>query len=103
MLGVRRDAPISEKTIVIEPHLGDLTRAEGTTITEFGPVPVSWTRDGDQLRFNLTVPANTKCVLRLPARAGHESIFLNGQSVAATRQGARLAVFLAPGPQQGSN
>jgi alpha-L-rhamnosidase len=103
VLGVRRDSPISEKTIVIEPHLGDLTRAEGTVVTEFGPVAVSWTRDGDQLRFKLTVPPNTKCVLRLPARAGHDSILLNGRSVDATRQGARLAVLLAPGPQQGSN
>jgi alpha-L-rhamnosidase len=103
VLGVRRDAPVAERTIVIEPHLGDLTRAEGTVVTEFGPVPVSWTRDGGELRFNLTVPANTKCVLRLPTRAGHDSIVLNGRSINATRQSARLTAFLPPGPQQGTN
>ena len=103
VLGVRRELPASEKSIVIEPHLGDLTHAEGSVVTEFGPVPVSWTRVGDELRFTLTVPANTKCMLRLPARPGHDSIVLNGRAVKGDRQGTRLSTMLAPGPQQGNN
>jgi hypothetical protein len=29
VLGVRRDAPVADKTIMIEPHLGDLAEATG--------------------------------------------------------------------------
>jgi hypothetical protein len=42
VLGVRRDGPVQNKTLLIEPRLGDLTEAAGTVVTEFGPVPVSW-------------------------------------------------------------
>jgi alpha-L-rhamnosidase len=41
VLGVRPDLPASQKRILIEPHLGDLTSAEGSVVTEFGLVPIS--------------------------------------------------------------
>ena len=54
---MRRDAPVGEKRIVIQPHLGDLTHAEGIVVTEFGPVPVSWKATNGVLSFTFTVPA----------------------------------------------
>ena len=75
VLGVRRDLPVSEKRLVIDPRLGDLTFAEGRVCTEFGVVDVSWKRDGDALNFTFTVPAGVTADLRL-AGAG----VLNGKT-----------------------
>ena len=101
VLGVRREAPVSEKTIVVEPHLGDLTAAEGSVSTEFGPVAVAWKRAGEGMEFTLTVPAGTRCLLRLPAHGGSDTVTINGRAVSAARQGGRLCVSLGTGLQQG--
>ena len=45
VLGVRLDGPVQNKSLLIEPRLGDLTEAEGTVVTEFGPVTVAWKRN----------------------------------------------------------
>ena len=58
VLGVRRDAPVWKHQLVIEPHLGDLTRAEGAVSTEFGLVTVSWKKEGGTLHFKVSVPEN---------------------------------------------
>ncbi len=41
VLGVHRDKPVWNKALLIEPHLGDLTSAEGKVVTEYGLVSVS--------------------------------------------------------------
>jgi alpha-L-rhamnosidase len=102
VLGVRRDVPVYSKELRIEPHLADLDRAQGTVITEFGPVPVAWTKAGVELKFTLKVPPGIKTTLSLPYRDGHESIQLDGKDVLGDRQGNRLEIPLRAGDHQGS-
>jgi hypothetical protein len=102
VLGVRRDAPVAAKELRIEPHLADLARAKGTVITEYGPVPVAWTKAGVELNFTLKVPPGIKTTLALPYRAGHESIRLDGRDVKGTCRGNRLEIPLRAGDHQGN-
>jgi len=101
VLGVRRDAPVWKHQLVIEPHLGDLTQAEGVVVTEFGPLPVAWQQANGVLHFNLTVPANTEAWFALPAKPGHEEIQVNGKPLRGTVQGARLGLALKSGAYSG--
>jgi len=69
VLGVRTEGPREARQLVIDPRLGELDYAEGTTLTEFGPVEVLWQRDEKQmLTFEVdnktTIPATVS--LRLP-------------------------------------
>jgi hypothetical protein len=48
VLGVRTEGPREARRLVVDPRLGDLDRAEGTTLTEFGPVSVRWRRETKQ-------------------------------------------------------
>jgi len=66
VLGVRLDGPVWNQRLVIEPRLGDLTSAEGVVVTEFGPVPVSWKRQDQELTFRFVVPKCIQTTLRLP-------------------------------------
>jgi len=100
VLGVRRDAPVREKQIIIEPHLADLTRAEGTVVTEFGPVPVSWKRQGTELAFRFEVPPGSTATLRLPDAAG-TALTLDGRRTDASVQGRRATVTVAAGVHEG--
>ena len=102
VLGVRRDDPVADKRIVIEPHLGDLTQAEGTVVTEFGLVPVAWQRTGEALEFSFTVPAGVQARLRLPALAGTTTVKLNGKAVNGKLAAGRLEVTLSAGRYTGN-
>ncbi len=102
VLGVRRDAPVSSKELLIEPHLADLDQAQGIVITEYGPVSVAWTKARGELKFSLTVPSGIKTTLSLPYRDAHESIRLDGQDVLGTHQGNRLEIPLRAGDHQAS-
>jgi hypothetical protein len=101
-LGVRRDAPVVEKTLLIEPHLGDLTEAEGVVVTEFGPVQISWKRAGEQWQFTFTAPAGVKSILRLPHKSGRDTVSLDGKTVPTTTKGSRLELVTEGGRHQGS-
>jgi hypothetical protein len=70
VLGVRRDGPVGEHRLLIEPRLADLSEASGTVVTEFGPVEVSWKKDAKGGEFHLTVPAGVQATLRLPQGGG---------------------------------
>ena len=100
VLGVRRDAPVASKQLRIEPHLGDLSGARGTVITEYGPVTVTWTKTGEELKLALTVPAGIRATLALPYHAGHETIRLDGKDVIGTHQANRLEIPLCAGDHQ---
>ncbi|MEI6604846.1 MAG: alpha-L-rhamnosidase C-terminal domain-containing protein [Verrucomicrobiota bacterium] len=80
VLGVRRDGPVWEKRLLLEPRLGDLTAAEGVVVTEHGPVPVSWkTADGGKaLTFDFTLPKGVQATVRLPKLSAAPSLTLNG-------------------------
>jgi alpha-L-rhamnosidase len=82
VLGVRLDGPVSGRALLIDPRLGDLSSAQGTVVTEFGPVPVSWRRSGDRLDFEFTVPEEVKATFRLPSGGGTARLVMDNQSVA---------------------
>ncbi len=102
VLGVRRDAPVWEKQLIIEPHLADLTHAEGVVITEFGPVSVAWKKPGEEWQFQLSVPENCAATLALPSLAGTPDIRLDGQRVAGQAKGTRYHIVVASGSHTGS-
>ncbi len=66
VLGVRRDGPVGNKHLLVEPRPGDLTSAEGVVVTEFGPVPVAWSLASGEVRLSCTVPAGVNVTLRMP-------------------------------------
>ena len=102
VLGVRRDAPIVEKCIVIQPHLGDLTYAAGAVVTEFGPVPVSWKVVDGTLDFAFTVPAGVKAAVSLPA-GPLGTVTLDGRPVATGARGRWRTLELGPGCHEGAS
>jgi len=101
VLGVRRDAPVSQKQLVIEPHLGDLTNAEGKVVTEFGIVPVSWQRQNDELSFKFEVPEKVRAILRLPD-GDADTLTLDGRKPKVEIQGRYLALTVSPGAHEGT-
>lgn len=67
VLGIRREAPVRARRLVIDPRPGDLESAHGVVVTEFGPVPVAWTRRDDVLQLEVTTPDRTVAEIRVPA------------------------------------
>jgi alpha-L-rhamnosidase len=102
VLGVRRDGPISDKHLLIEPHLGDLAQAQGIVVTEFGPVSISWTRDGASLNFNCAIPPGVKASLRLPHNPSANSLMLDGKSIKARKAGIRWVTNIGAGEHTGT-
>jgi alpha-L-rhamnosidase len=102
VLGVRRDAPVWKHELVIEPHLGDLTHAEGVVVTEFGPAAVAWKIENGFLNFKITVPKNTEAALKLPCQAGATSVLLDGKTGAGKPDGQRCVFRIGPDDHVGS-
>lgn len=102
VLGVRRDEPVIQKTLLIEPHLGDLTMVEGKVATEFGLVSTSWTKAGNELDFKLNVPSGITTTLALPDNGTAHMLLLNGSVVPTVKKGNRLTVNLPGGIIEGS-
>lgn len=97
VLGVRRDAPVFEKQLLVEPHLGSLRRARGTVVTEFGPVEVSWSREQDRLHGEVTVPDGPATTLALPFKPDSESILIDGREARGEVRGRRVYIPLGSG------
>lgn len=102
VLGVRRDGPVQNKTLLIEPRLGDLTEAAGTVATEFGPVPVSWKKTGEHWNFSAKVPAGIKTHLLLPVGTGKFTATLDGKNITSTQKGRWLEIPLEGGTHSGT-
>jgi hypothetical protein len=99
---VRKPEAIWKKTILIEPHPGDLSYAKGTGLTEFGPVPVEWSRDGAaSLKFKFEIPEKTEAIIHLPKQGQHNEINLNGQPVQFTEMGRFLEFRVKSGIYKG--
>ena len=97
VLGVRRDAPVAEKKLLIEPHLGNLKKTDGTVVTEFGPVRVSWSKDAMKLLGETTTPEGPETTLSLPLKDGVKYILINGKEVNGEVKGNRLCVQISSG------
>ncbi|MBP3876511.1 MAG: family 78 glycoside hydrolase catalytic domain [Lachnospiraceae bacterium] len=71
-----------ENAFIIRPHPGGtLQHAEARTVTAYGEVISSWTREGDRIRCTISVPANTSAEVILPdgsqktIRSGKEDLY----------------------------
>ena len=100
VLGVRLDGPVSNQRLVIEPRLGDLTIAQGVVVTEFGPVPVSWKREGQDLTFHFEVPKGIQATLRLPD-GDAATLVMDGGKANANKEGRHVSVAVKEGTHQG--
>lgn len=84
VLGVTTTLPITpdHRLITIEPHLGDISIVNGVTVSEFGPVGVSWKltngewNSGDRA-VDLVVNVSLASVLPVPARSSTSSSGVN--------------------------
>jgi len=106
VLGVRLEGPASARQLLIQPRLGDLPTAEGTVVTELGPVPVQWRRPGPEapLEFELTLPPHCRARLAWPTAARPPSAMIDGHEVSGSRikvQGRYAQVELSPGRHRG--
>jgi len=79
VLGIRLDGPVWNKRLIIEPHLGNLKMASGKVVTEFGPVPVTWKKEGATLQFTFTIPKGVKASLQFPSYKGVNKVIINGK------------------------
>ena len=100
VLGVRLDGPVWNRRLLVEPRLGDLTRAEGVVVTELGPAPVSWRREGTNLTFRCEVPKGVQATLRVPD-GDAASLVLDGRRVRAAVQGRCAVALLGEGTHAG--
>lgn len=93
VLGVRQ----SDASLLIEPRCGDLLHAEGTVVTKFGPVPISWKRVGASLEIVVTIPrdSNTKLVVR--AERSDTAFYVNKSLVHGVRDGKHITLSLREG------
>lgn len=100
VLGVRLDGPVGDKRLTIEPRLGDLAQAEGVVVTELGPVPVSWQRQGGELLFRFEVPEGSRATLRVP-EGDAATLVLDGRKARANVQGRYVTATVGAGAHTG--
>jgi alpha-L-rhamnosidase len=80
VLGVRNAGTFKDRRILIEPRLGDLKHAEGTTLTDFGPVYVRWLRPNEKtLDFQFDIPRGSVADVALPRLIESPTLVLNGR------------------------
>ncbi len=103
VLGVQKPDPVWEKTILIEPHIGDLFFARGVGLTEHGPVPVEWMKDQENsLKFRFTIPEGTEALIRLPKQGQQSEIILNEEPIPFTSEGRYLEFMVSSGTYKGT-
>jgi alpha-L-rhamnosidase len=104
VLGVRRDGPLENKRIIIEPRLGDLTQASGVVITRHGPVPVEWNRmEHGGLGFRLVIPPGVTASVSFPKLSENPRLTINGKVERQAKVSSRfLTIKLGPGEYSGN-
>lgn len=90
VLGVREKLPVALRMIEISPQLGNLTRAEGTVVTEFGPVCVKWRKSERGLSFTIDIPENTQAEVILPVKGFSEKVKINGKDQACRKKNNKM-------------
>lgn len=81
VLGVRPVKP-GYRTWLIEPQTGDLTWAEGTVPTPFGPIAVFWQMTPRGLALQISVPPGTSGAVGVPVSGTNSVLTDNGRKVA---------------------
>lgn len=84
--------------IVIAPRPGDLQRAEGATVTRFGPVPVSWAREDRSFTLKVTIPEGATGSIRLPMAAASDAVEIAGPQGAQRVAGNGRTCYDIPRP-----
>jgi alpha-L-rhamnosidase len=99
VLGVRVDGPVSRRRLLIEPLPADLASAEGTVVTGFGPVPISWNRAADGKSFSLetTMSEGVTAAVALPRLTEKPVVTVDGQPTSAAISDRHARVELGPG------
>jgi hypothetical protein len=99
VLGVQIDGPAANRRLAIEPHLGDLKRAEGVVVTECGPVPVAWNRpDGTgELTFEIEIPAGAAARVSVPRPPKGEPLTVDDRAVHPSGDSSRRFVTIEIG------
>ena len=86
------------KHILLSPHPGGgLTHAEAELETMYGKVKSAWKLEGNEMVYEVTVPANTTATVTLPGVKAGE-VTMNGKAVAGTSVdvGSGSSVFRYP-------
>jgi alpha-L-rhamnosidase len=85
VLGVTPAAP-GFRQVRIQPHLGDLTWAEGTIPTPHGPIRCRWERQAGRIVGTLSIPPAVTAHVALPQPEMGSSLSLNGTLVWENQQ-----------------
>ncbi len=111
VLGVRLTGTTTDRRLIVEPRLGNLTEVSGVVVTELGPVDVSWKRveDGKALEFTIDNPTGIKAEVSIPwpdpkahCLVGNKDVPWKDRSRAAGQTGRPYVTFeLDAGRHQG--
>ena len=103
VLGVHLNGPSGKRMLQIEPRLGDLTKAEGVVVTEFGLVRVQWNKPSEKktLTFEIEIPKNREAILSLPIDGENPKIMLDDQVIFNKVIGRTAEMKLGPGLHHG--
>jgi alpha-L-rhamnosidase len=83
--GLHEAAP-GYREIVVKPHLGgDFTHIEAELMTPYGKAVSAWKIENGQLLMNVTIPANSKATIYLPAKSA-EQIMESGKVLSAIKE-----------------
>ena len=72
LAGIKNDpSSVGFKKITMEPVFPErLSHVDATYDSPYGVIGSSWKRDGDNLSWDITIPANTTATVRLPSKFG---------------------------------
>jgi alpha-L-rhamnosidase len=98
VLGARREGPVDQRTILVEPRFSGLDWARGVCVTEFGPVDIEWTMNGTRdPEIACTIPGNVRARLRLRSQDTGGVLEIDGRVVSPHRANGWLEAPLQPG------
>ncbi|MCL5019317.1 MAG: hypothetical protein M1426_02415 [Patescibacteria group bacterium] len=79
VLGVRTEIKNGNLFLIIQPRLGDLKHAEGAVLTEFGQVPIKWSKNLANLDFQFEIPPGVSAEVSLPCSSNKAGLVVNGK------------------------
>jgi len=76
VLGVRTEPAKEGLELIIQPRLGDLTKAEGVVVCEYGEITLKWIKSANRLDFSFTIPDDVNASVYLPFQGSKENVTL---------------------------
>jgi len=72
LAGIKNDpSSIAFKKILMEPVFPEkLTHVNASYISPYGKIESNWNRNGEKLKWNVTIPANTTATIKIPSQFG---------------------------------